>query len=166
MLSQCLQDFKVWCKTREEVELLEVTLGTPWLVWPQHLPSLLFSMPLCIFLLLLLSHLMLVPICTHQTSGTIFDVWSSLLALCSLPFLPSSFLPQGVLLHPLLLNIPEDELHSLHFYRRPLDNGFVWLFRTREMRPGGNLGSRRSGFQIHVCLHQLDLSIVVRIKHI
>ena len=34
------------------------------------------------------------------------------LALCSLLFLPSSFLPQGVLLHPLLLNIPEDELHS------------------------------------------------------
>lgn len=61
MLSQCLQAFKLWCKTREEVELLEVTLGTPWLVWPQHLLSLLSSMPLCIFLLLLLSHIMLCP---------------------------------------------------------------------------------------------------------
>lgn len=62
-------------QTKEEVELLEVTLGTPWLVWPQHLPSLLSSIPLRIFLLLLLSQLM----CAHLASNIRhhFLVWSS-----------------------------------------------------------------------------------------
>ena len=56
------------------------------------------------------------------------------------PFLPSS-IHKGCY-SIALLDIPEDELHSLRFHRRPLDYGFVWLFHTREMRAGGNLGSR------------------------
>ena len=57
------------------------------------------------------------------------------------PFLPSS-VHKGCY-SVALLDIPEDELHSLRFHRRPLDSGFVWLFHTREMRAGGNLGRRR-----------------------
>ena len=106
--------------------------------------------------------------CAHlHTSNIWHHFWCVVLSkldLCSLPFLPYS-IHKGCYSIP-LLNIPEDELHSLHFHRRPLDYGFVWLFHTREMRAGGNLGSRRRGFQIHVCLHQLALSMVVRITHI
>lgn len=165
MLSQCLQDFKLWCKTREEVELLEVTLGTPWLVWPQRLPSLLSSIPLRIFLLLLLSQLMLVPICTRQTSGAVF--WCVVL--------------------------PELDLRPLLFYLPPSTRGATpshyWTFRrmscTLCVSTGGLLtlvlfgyfiqgkwglgatwGAGGGRFQIHVCLHQLHLSMVVRVKHV
>ena len=100
----------LWNMTQDKAELLlSVILGTPWLVWPLHLPSPLSSAPSSFASFFLLSF----PTSCSCPSAHVKHLAhflvrgpprASSLLPSSLPLLHLVFLPQEGLLHHLLLN--------------------------------------------------------------